>query len=338
MPIALATSADGHLGHGRVVVAEVLDLLLNLAARVSSRVAAVVVMSQACRAVSMATATAAAAGELDWRDEASEHDLDVRGSDPVLDDRARVGLVKGGPTFQSAEADAVRVEQRRLEMLIGANGLLLVGLRDLGPERSVEDLLALARVVLERDPRLAKVRALHDGHRVGLVARAELQADVRELVLFAERNLNGQIGRLRGIVDGRRDPAGRVGRLQVGQVGDARRIGGVALVADARVPGRRRLERTLGGRAELLNAVLHGRRAASARRHDRLVERDVLELGYAALRDAGARVVAGIVDRRRRQRLTRRRLGATALSIVRVVRLRATRCVQAEQKENGHAE
>ncbi len=78
------------------------------------------------------------------------------------------------------------------------------------------DLAALTGVVLKGMPGLAVVHALEDGHRVRLGV-AELQTNVGELVLLAQRQRDGDI--LVGAAEGLGHPAGEVVRVvQVGEV------------------------------------------------------------------------------------------------------------------------
>ena len=69
---------------------------------------------------------------------------------------------------------------------------------------------------LKRDPGFSKVHGLVHGHGVGPGA-AELQGDVGEFELLAEREIEGDVPR--GLDVGLRHPAGQVvGVVQVGQV------------------------------------------------------------------------------------------------------------------------
>jgi len=71
---------------------------------------------------------------------------------------------------------------------VRAQCLLFVGLGDDGPVGPAVHLAALSRVELERLPCLSVVHALVHCYRVRFGGLwAELQVDVRELVLFAQR-------------------------------------------------------------------------------------------------------------------------------------------------------
>ena len=319
MTVALAASADGELGHGRIVVAEMLHLRVKLAVATVARVE--LALEGAHRMMMMMLKERAICSnsggrlsqtrvEEERRDEAVEDDLDIGGGDPVLEHGACVELVEGGSRLQRAEADAVGVERRRLQMSVGADGLLLVGGGDAGAHRPTEDALALARVELKGHPRLAVVHALEDGERVGLDARAKLHADVGELVLLAKGDVQRDVGRLRRVVDGRRHPARGVRRrLHVRQVACRLHVGLVAHAAllllllllllvewrRGRRAERERLASTCPVEWRRLGAVGHGRLPARARRGHLLTVGDVLERRYAALSDARETVVARVV-------------------------------------------
>ena len=132
--VALASAADGEVGQ-RVVVA-----FLRTAARLPNVVVGV---------------------------QAVERHPDVRRRHPVLQHGAVVEVVRRRSALERAEGDARSAVRVDVAVSVGAQCFLLVRLRDLAARRPVVHLGALARVVLERDPRLAEVDALVHGHRVG---------------------------------------------------------------------------------------------------------------------------------------------------------------------------
>lgn len=159
-----------------------------------------------------------------------EYDLDVGGRDPVLEHGAVVEVDGAGPALQRAECDARRGRPGPVEPVrVGAQRLLFVGLGDDGPVGPAVHLAALARVELERLPRLAVVHALVHGYRVRFRRlRTELQVDVGELVLLAQRQRERDVvgrrqrgRRVHGLRGQRlRAPARRVVRVVgVGQIG-----------------------------------------------------------------------------------------------------------------------
>lgn len=137
-----------------------------------------------------------------------EYDLDVGGRHPVLEHGAIIEVDGTGTALERAERDPRGRRPGAVEPVrVGAQGLLFVGLGDYGPVGPAVHLATLARVELERLPRLAVVHALVDGNRVRFGRlRAELQVDVRQLVLLAQRQ------RERHVV-GRRQRGRRVHRL-----------------------------------------------------------------------------------------------------------------------------
>lgn len=171
-------------------------------------------------------------------------------------------------------------------MTIGASRLLLVGLGDGGAIRSAVDPTTLRRVELERLPGLAVIHGLVDRDRVRLGgARAELQTDVRQLVLLAERESEGDVvGRSREAL--RADerlaaPAGDVvGIVEIGQVTGGEAPSRCAVVAHVAVAD-------AGGAAGLVVdvAVAGGPAgAARGRRFHGRAEGRVHEVGNAASR------------------------------------------------------
>ena len=112
MTVAFASSSYGQLRHGRIVVAKSLHLRVKFASTVSST-AAGVVRRQLLVSVMSLEQTVVLVVEY-GREESIEDDLDVRGGDPVLEDRTRVELVKRRSTLERTETDAVGVEGRRL--------------------------------------------------------------------------------------------------------------------------------------------------------------------------------------------------------------------------------
>ena len=163
-------------------------------------------------------------------------------------------------------------------MGVGAEGLLFVGLGDDGAIGASVEFATLRRVELERLPRLAKVHALVDGQTVGFAA-AELKTQVRQFVLFAERqrqrHVVGQRGRCR-----RRRRGGRRRRrhrlrlparqvvdvVQVGQVG--RRVATLGAV-DVALRRRGRHFFAEGGVDEVGHAASRPHHCARRRRHRR---------------------------------------------------------------------
>ena len=180
VPVTLAAAADGEVGE-RVVVA-----LL----RVDARLARVVVGVQAV-----------------------ERHPDVGGRHPVLQHGTVVEVVGRRTAFERAEGDARAAVRIDVAVGVRAEGFLLVRLGDLPARWAVVHFAALTGVVLEGDPRLAKVDAFVDGHRVWPHG-AELQTDVGELVPFAQTQ--GERHVLRSSHYRLRDPAGQVvGIVQV---------------------------------------------------------------------------------------------------------------------------
>ena len=145
-----------------------------------------------------------------------ERHPDVSGCHPVLQHGAVVEVVGRRTTFQRAEGDAGSTVGVDVTVCVRTESLLLVGLGDLAPRRPAVHLVALTRVVLERDPRLAEVDALVDGHGVGPHG-TELKTDVGQLVALAQTQRESHVAwssheRLRY-------PAGQVVRVvQVSQV------------------------------------------------------------------------------------------------------------------------
>jgi len=240
-----------------------------------------------------------------------EYDLHVGGRHPVLEHGAVVEVRGAGTALQRAERDPRHgrrpgpVEPVRVR----AQGLLLVGLGDDGPVGPAVHLAALSRVELERLPRLAIIHALVDGDRVRFGRlRAELQVDVRELVLFAqrqrERHVVGRrqrgrrVHRLRGQRLG--PPARRVVRVvRVGQIGGGVPAPGLRVVAHVtRARGR------LGRGAQLAVALGAAHAARAGRLHVAAV-RGVDEVGHAPSGPVPVVTRVGRVDVRG-QRLPRR--------------------------------
>lgn len=229
-----------------------------------------------------------------------EYDLDVGGGHPVLEHGAVVEVARARPALERAERDAGRGRAGPVEPVrVRAQRLLLVGLGDDRAVRPAVHLAALARVELERLPRLAVVHALVDGHRVRFGRpRAELQVDVRQLVLLAqrqrERHVVGRrergrrVHRLRG--QRLRPPARRVVRVvRVGQMGGRVPAPGLRVVAHVA----RRRGRGPAGLAVPLGAA----HAARAGRLHVAAVRGVDEVGHAP---AGP---AAVVARVRRVRV-----------------------------------
>lgn len=218
-----------------------------------------------------------------------EHHADVGGGHPVLQHRRVVKVGGGRSALQGAEgdsADRTEAVPAGVTMTIGASRLLLVGLGDGGAIRSAVDPTTLRRVELERLPGLAVIHGLVDRDRVRLGgARAELQTDVRQLVLLAEREGEGDVvGRSREAL--RADerlaaPAGDVvGIVEIGQVTGGEAPSRCAVVAHVAVAD-------AGGAAGLVVdvAVAGGPAgAARGRRFHGRAEGRVYEVGNAASR------------------------------------------------------
>jgi len=174
-------------------------------------------------------------GRVRWRGrevQPVEYYLQVGGRHPGLEDGAVVEVDGAGPALERAERDPRRRRPGPVEPVrVGAQGLLLVGLGDDHPVGAAVHLATLSRVELERLPRLAVVHALVNGYRVRFGRfRAELQVDVRQLVLLAQRQ--GE----RHVV-GRRQGGRRVHRLRGQRLGPPAR-GVVRVVRVGQVGGR----------------------------------------------------------------------------------------------------
>ncbi len=165
-----------------------------------------------------------------------EDDPDIRGGHPVLQHRAVVEVVRRGPPLQRTErhpGPAVGVD---VAVGVRTQRLLLVDLGDEGVRFLVVHLLAGAGVELIRDPRLAVIHAFVDGHGVR-AGRAELEADVRDLVLLVQRERQGHVLR---ILDERFGHPARdvVWVVEISEVGGRMPPLGVRRVADVAVSGR----------------------------------------------------------------------------------------------------
>lgn len=214
---------------------------------------------------------------------------DVGGGHPVLQHRRVVEVGGGRSALEGAEgdpADRAEAVAAGVAVAVGAPGLLLVRLGDGRAIRPAVDPAALRRVELKGLPGLAVVHRLVDRDRVRLGgARAELQADVGQLVLLAEREGQGDVvGRRREAL--RADerlaaPAGDVVRVvKVGQVARGEASPGRAVVAHVAVAD-------AGGAAGLVGhvAVAGGSAgAARGRRLDGRAEGRVHEVGDAPAR------------------------------------------------------
>lgn len=121
--------------------------------------------------------------------QAVEYDAHVGGRHPVLQHRGDVEVGGAGAPLQRAESEA-RAPRAvpRQAVAVRAARLLLVGGGDAGLVGPPVHAPALTRVELERLPGHPVVRTLVDRHGVrssGL--RTELQADVGQFILLAER-------------------------------------------------------------------------------------------------------------------------------------------------------
>ena len=121
------------------------------------------------------------------RADAVEHDPDVGGGDPVLEDRTDVEVARRRSTLEGDESHSgAAADWQAAAAAAGGRGsrgterLLLVGSTDDASLQSPVQSATLRRVELERRPRPTVVGALVDRHRVRR-RRAELQTDVRNL-------------------------------------------------------------------------------------------------------------------------------------------------------------
>lgn len=212
-----------------------------------------------------------------------EYNFHVGGRHPVLEHGAVVEVDGAGPALERAERDPGRRRPGPVEPVrVGAQGFLFVGLGDDGPVGTAVHLATLSRVELERLPRLAVVHALVHGNRVRFGGLwAELQVDVRELVLFAqgqrERHVVGRrqggrrVHRLRG--QRLRPPARGVVRVvRVGQMGGRVTALGLRVVA--------RVTHALGRGAQLAVPLGAVHAARAGRLHVTAVS-GVDEVGHA---------------------------------------------------------
>jgi len=218
-----------------------------------------------------------------------EHHPDVGGGHPVLEYRRVVEVGSGGPALERAEgnsADRAKAVAARVTVAVGAPCLLFVRLGDGRAIRPAVHAATLRRVELKRLPGLAVVHGLvdRDGVRLG-GTRAELQAHVRELVLLAEGEGEGDVvGWCREAL--RADerlaaPAGHVVRVvEVGQVAGGETSARCAVVAHVAVAD-------AGVAAGLVGDVaVAGGPAGTARGRgfDARAECRVHEVGYATTR------------------------------------------------------
>lgn len=221
--------------------------------------------------------------------QAVEHDADVGRRHPVLQHRRVVEVGGRRPALERAErdpADGREPVAARVPMAVRAPRLLLVRLRDGGPVRPPVDAAALGRVELERLPGLAVVHRLVNRDRVRLGRlRAELQADVGQLVLLAQGEGQGHVVGRRGETL-RRDerlapPAGHVvGVAHVREVARGETAPRRAVVADVALT-------YAGATSRLLDhvAIPRGPAAPAGRGGlDRRAERRVHEIRYAPSR------------------------------------------------------
>jgi len=224
-----------------------------------------------------------------WHVQTVEHHPDVGGGHPVLEYRRVVEVGSGRPALERAEsnsADRAKAVTARVTVAVGAPCLLFVRLGDGRAIRPAVHAATLRRVELKRLPGLAVVHGLvdRDGVRLG-GTRAELQAHVRELVLLAEGEGEGDVvGWCRETL--RADerlaaPAGHVVRVvEVGQVAGGEASARCAVVAHVAVAD-------AGVAAGLVGDIaVAGGPAGTARgrRFDARAERRVHEVGYATTR------------------------------------------------------
>lgn len=125
---------------------------------------------------------------------ATEDHSDVGDRHPVLQHRTGVEILPGRASVQRAERDEAAGERVGVGVPVRAQRLLLVLLGDGGFVGPVVHAAALRGVKLIRSPRAPVVHALVDGQRLG-PRRTELQADVGDLELLAERQRQRHVER-----------------------------------------------------------------------------------------------------------------------------------------------
>lgn len=125
---------------------------------------------------------------------ATEDHSDVGDRHPVLQYGTGVEILPRRASVQRAERDKAARERVGVGVSVRAQRLLLVLLRDGGFVGPVVHATALRRVELIWSPRPAVVHALVDGQGLG-PRRTELQADVGDLELLAERQREGDVER-----------------------------------------------------------------------------------------------------------------------------------------------
>lgn len=131
-----------------------------------------------------------------------EHDADVGRGNPILEHRGIVEIGSRRPAFEGAERDPSDGREpvaACVSVTVGASRLLLVRLGDGRPIRPSVDTAALGRIELERLPGLPVVHRFVNCDRVRLGRlRAELQADVGQLVFFSQGEGQGHVVWRRG--------------------------------------------------------------------------------------------------------------------------------------------
>lgn len=231
--------------------------------------------------------------------QAVEHHAHVRGRHPVLQHGGHVEVGRARTPFQRAEGESSSAGVLATQSVgIGASRFLLVSGSHSRLIRTPVHPPALARVKLKRLPCQAIIYTLVNRDRIrSRRFRAELEADVGELVLLAEGEREGDVVGRGVVARGRQRggaPAGDV--VRVVEVGEQR--GRVAAVGARGVAHAARGVGRLGARrvAQPLGPVA----PAHGRRHHGGSEGGVHEVGDAAL--GAAVLVARVRGRGQGQR------------------------------------